>query len=172
MQITSAPTALPGHCFLCRSANRPWFVDTMLSVDYDDQLLVNEHIGAVYICSECCMALASMAKWVPPEKYTEWQEKSAELEVTNIHLKNKVGSLEDALRNLVDVGYNPSDVNTPMRSSDTLFEDTTESDEAVPVGESELGEGEGETPKSIDDEGVGELHSDDSGDDSVFSLNL
>ena len=82
MRVIKHPSALPGKCGVCGSAERQKFIDTNLSFDY---------YGALYICNQCVQAMATKLKL----DTTTFGDLSA---VTN-HLKTieaLIGDLNDA----------------------------------------------------------------------------
>lgn len=163
MQITFAPTALPGQCFLCRSANREWFIDTLFSLDFE---------GAVFICNECYKEMAGLAKWISPEEYSSIKEDREHLLTENLKLESMIQELKNAVESLVAAGYNVYSDGSVSRSGGAPLEAPVATDEPVPVGENKLGKRKRTSAKQDNDEGVAELHSDASSDESEFKFDF
>lgn len=152
--------ALPGCCWMCRSSNREWYVDTQQSIDF---------YGAVYLCNECIIEMSRLAGMFTVEDVEEFQNRIAFFEDENYHLRVRVSGLEQAIDGLRLAGSVPgisSISDAPVPISPTA--------ETTSVGEESM-EHEGRvTPESSNDEGVGELRSNESSSsgESTFSLNL
>lgn len=172
LELTHSPQALPGCCKLCGSASRSPFIDTGSSEEFH---------GAVYYCSECVGAMASLMGYISSDRAEFLQNALKEAEAENSLLKLQVENLERAIDGLVGSGSFPSSGN---HADIVLHEASTDSEEgspdksrhpsySAPRTEGELGEGEGTSPESSDDEGMADVHSTElSNDDIGFSLNL
>jgi len=155
MEITFSPTALPGSCFFCGSGNREYYIDTNQTVEFH---------GAMYICNICVEGIARLVNYLPPDEYKELLATKEHLEDTVYGLTKKLSTLEGVLRDLANAGYTVHNDGSIVRSGGAVLETLLEPEPAVPTGKRELGEGEGASSESNDDEDVGELHSDDSSD--------
>lgn len=172
LELTHSPQALPGCCKLCGSASRAPFIDTGSSEEFH---------GAVYYCSECVGAMASLMGYISSERAEFLEGALKEAEAENILLKLQVENLERAIDGLVGSGSFPSSSNladTVLHETPTSPEERSSSKSRHPSHsasrtEGELGEGEGAPSESSDDEGMADLHSAElSNDDTGFSLDL
>lgn len=141
-------TALPGCCYLCRSSNREWYIDTGQSIDF---------YGAVYICDECIMEMSTLAGMITPIHADELAARIRFFEEENFDLRVKVSGLEQAIDGLRIAGR--------ISGSDPIgipHMDSSPESEGSQGTEGQLGTGERTSPEPSNDEGVGELHSDES----------
>lgn len=155
MEVTFSPSALPGSCFFCGSGNREYYIDTLQTVEFH---------GAMYICNICVEEIARLVKYLPPEAYKELMQSKEHLEEEVFVISRKLSTLEGVLRDLANAGYTVHSDGTIAVAGGALLEDFPLSDKPVPSGKRELGEGEGASSESSNDEDVGELHSDDTSD--------
>jgi hypothetical protein len=163
MQITYSLALPPGHCFICRSAQREAYVDTGVSLDYE---------GAFYICNLCVNEIAHLFAFISFDEYKDLRSSKEDLERINFELIKRVGALEESLRALANAGYNVGDDNTVIRSGGFPVQTVETVRAESQGGKKKLGDGEGKTSESVHDEGVGELSSDKSGSDSDFALDI
>lgn len=159
MELMPEPMALPGCCFKCRagSNNRDFFVDTEFSMD---------DFGAVYICNECIAEMAHAAGYILPEEARKLKFQANFLKEENEELEQKIFGLEQAIDGLRIAGR--SFRLDPELDADSPSGEVNEEPSEVT---GELGEGEGESPEPLHDEGMAELSDDDSSAQS-FSLDL
>lgn len=155
MEITYSPAALPGSCFFCGSGGREFYVDTGLSVEFH---------GAMYICNICCEEIAKTVKFIPHSEYKALRAENEQLSELTYQLRTKLDVVEESLRGLVNAGYRYDDGNV-VRSGGAFLEDVSIAETPVSDGAGELGTGEGTSPEQSDDEGMGELRSDDTSSD-------
>lgn len=59
MKLVERPYFMPGHCMICRSANREQYIDTHVAFEFE---------GHVYICDKCIVEMADMIAYVPKFK--------------------------------------------------------------------------------------------------------
>jgi hypothetical protein len=157
--ILETPAALPGCCYLCKSHNRAFYVDTALQEEFH---------GAVYICSECLFEMSEQAGCAPPELRKKLEDRIENLEKSVYQLTVDNEGLEEAvdgLRRVRGVGALVGIGNSPIVVSSPMAEPTAS------AGETPVAEGEGATPEQVHDEGVAELPADDD-KSSDFSLEL
>jgi len=159
MEKVYTPVALPGCCFICRGAQRDSYIDTGVSLDYE---------GAFYVCSLCVNEMAHWYSYISPDEHKELRAAKEELEAINYELIKRVGALEESLRALANAGYRSNNDGSVVRDGG-YFHQTVEIPGTEPSERTEkLGAGEGEITESVHDEGMDELHSDES--DSDFKL--
>lgn len=152
MEVTFSPAALPGSCFFCGSGNREYYIDTHQNVEFH---------GAMYLCNICVEGIARLVNYLSPDEYKELLATKQHLETDVFELSKKLSTLEGVLRDLANAGYTVHNDGSIVRAGGTILEDVLEPESSVPVGKRELGEGEGASSESYDDEDLGELHSDD-----------
>lgn len=163
MQIVETPTVLPGCCRVCGGASKPWYLDLGTS---------EEFYGAVYYCNECLAEMARLAGYMTPEDRQKQEARIEELTTANFELQIKLEGMVKALDGLYVAGLLPSPPSTtPTRRGD-LSEVVDSSVDEPQGGTGQLGEGEGTSAESSDDEGVGIVRSDGSSDSTDFSLSL
>ena len=153
MEITFSPSALPGSCFFCGSGNREFYIDTQQTVEFH---------GAMYLCNICVAGIARLVNYLAPDDYKELLATKEHLEEEVYVISKKLSTLEGVLRDLANAGYTVHDDGSIVRSGGVVLETLLEPEQAVPTGKRKLGKGAGEASESSDDEGVVELHSDDS----------
>lgn len=164
MQIIYSIVLPPGCCFICRGAIRDSYVDTGVSIDYE---------GAFYICNLCLAEMAKMHAYLSFDEYKELRVANEELQAQNYALIKRVGELEDIERALANAGYKRNANGDVVVVGGYAPKANVETGDSVFSTESLLGIGEGETPEPVHDEGMAELHSDESGiDSSEFELDL
>jgi hypothetical protein len=161
MQITYSPGALPGSCYFCGNGSREYYVDTGLSVEFH---------GAMYICNICATDIAHLIKFISPDEFKSIRQGKEELESINYELIKRVGVLEESLRELANAGYGTNSGGDVIRYGGALLETSEQSDKTISIGADELGEGEGASSESSDDENLGELRSDDKRDEFTFDF--
>jgi len=161
MELVTTPVALPGCCFICRAATRESYIDTGVSLDFD---------GAFYICNICCEEIAKSYGYISHDEYKDLRGSKEELERLNYELIKRVGGLEESVRGLANAGYRLHDDGNVVISGGYLPQTVEPVTEKPPVGENDVGAGEGEASEQSDDEGVGELHSDESSSGNEFEL--
>lgn len=160
MEKIQYPQALPGCCWLCRSSNREYYIDTQQSIDF---------YGAVYLCDKCIEEMASHFGMLSVVDAKNLQEANKDLEEDKFNLQVQVSGLEQAIDGLRIAGR--IDVRTDSVRNSSL--PVSEPTETVPGGEEFMGSERGTSDESSDDSDVGELHSNESGSDSpAFSLDL
>jgi hypothetical protein len=105
------------------------------------------------------------------DEYKDLRQSKEDLEAQNFVLIKRMGELEDIHDALVRGGYKLNDDGIVVRIGgySSAFDEHIKS--GASGAEAAMGVGEGETPEQSDDEGVGELHSDESGF-SEFKLEL
>lgn len=160
MELTYSPSALPGSCYFCGSGNREFYIDTNLSVEFH---------GAMYICNLCGNELALLMRYISHDEYKELKRQNESAHELVYQLRVKLDAAEEALRGLVNAGYR-YDNGDVIRSGGALLETVPGTEGAVSTGADELGEGEGTSSESSDDEDVGELRSDDTKPDAIFGF--
>jgi hypothetical protein len=162
MQLIYTPTLPPGCCFICRASVRESYIDTAVSIDYE---------GAFYICNQCVAEMAVKYAYLSHDEYKDLRQSKEDLEAQNFVLIKRMGELEDIHDALVRGGYKLNDDGIVVRIGgySSAFDEHIKS--GASGAEAAMGVGEGETPEQSDDEGVGELHSDESGF-SEFKLEL
>lgn len=165
MELIPVPLALPGCCFICRSAERKFFIDLQYNIDREDNWGSFE--GALYICSECLSEMAHMAKYTTPEESEELAQQLFVASNTIQILTERVEALE-GLGNAI-ARLNRSNPRPYSDGNRTLPSD--ESDKESAEGTVSVGDGEGSPPESVHDERV-ELVSDDASSDAGFNLGL
>ena len=151
--------ALPGCCYFCHSSNREGYVDTKQSIDF---------YGAVYICDACIMEMAHLFGMLSSDTRDIYEAKLRTLEEENFDLKVKITGLEQAIDGLRIAGRIPGP--DPVRVSNVDSENgNSESEQRTP----ELDSGAGTDDEQGDDEGVGDLRSDEQQPERPsFSLNI
>ena len=161
MHITTNLVALPGCCFICKGAQRDFYIDTGVSLDYE---------GAFYICNLCLNDMAHQAKFISEDEYKDLRAAKEESDHLNYELIKRVGGLEESLRALANAGYNyKPDIGVVVDGGylpQTVESDTEESFR----GTESLGAGEGASSEPSDDEGMAELRSDDSSSEFVLEF--
>lgn len=158
-KIVSTLTALPGECFFCGSSDRKFYLETGIDVEF---------VGALYIClDECVREFANVAGFLSAQQSKSLRETNVTLSLRVEEQTRKIVALErvvDELRNANSIIVSSDDITVDSDGSDSANEadvsgqpDGTQ--EELRKGPSELSTGEGETPESSNDEGVGELRS-------------
>lgn len=152
MQIIYTPVALPGCCFICRGAQRESYIDTGVSHDYE---------GAFYICNLCINDMAHQMKYISEDEYKNLRMGKEESDRLNYELIKRVGGLEESLRALANAGYRVDPDVGVVIDGGYLPKDMDNPEYQSPERTESLGDGEGTTSESSDDEGMAELRSDD-----------
>lgn len=161
MQVVHTLTALPGCCFICRASIRDSYIDTGVSIDYE---------GVFYICNECVNEMAHLHGYLSIDEYKDLRIQKEDLERQVFSLIKRLGELENIDRALVTAGYKRNDDGDIVRVGGYSAESNEIAIQGVYISEESMGIGEGEVTESSDDEGVGELHSDESSSSSDFEL--
>lgn len=106
-QILDAPAALPGCCFMCRSHDRKFFVDTLMHIEAEDN---EPFTGAVYICSECLREMAQEAGFLTVEQAEKLvaanirlEDRAYESEQRQVKLENAISALSDLVTDSPDL---------------------------------------------------------------------
>lgn len=159
MELMPEPMALPGCCFKCRagSNNREFFIDFDFSFDMH---------GAVYICNECLAEMAHAAGYITPDEARKYTFEVNFLREENSELTTKIFGLEQAIDGLRIAGRSIGAVSQPDDSVSLR-----DGEEGASEVSEQLGEGKGESPEPLHDEGVAELSDDDS-EQSNFTFSL
>ena len=166
-QLVDVPLALPGSCYLCGSGDKPPYIDWGVSIEFH---------GALYTCSECTGAVASLLGFVPRHTHNEVIKTLANLNAENAGLVRQNLALREAVENLVVA--NESVVSSDDLSSTSvadaepilLASDKTDAEESRSSTEF-LDSGTRASDESSDDERVDELHSDESSS-NIFKLTI
>ncbi len=165
--VVERPHALPGSCMLTGKADDTYYIDTGIDIPFH---------GAVYIGSSALEEIAELIGWIKPDDYSELQNNNDALSSRLVTETKRNDHLQKALNELNSVGFeyrtfdsSPSsggNVGLVSEQADVRNEDGREG------GTPSVGEGEGESLESLDDEGVGELRSDTSIErvDSILNL--
>lgn len=174
-QITEQPAALPGSCLLCRggydAANRPWFVDTGLQIEF---------WGAGYICAACLIEMANTVGFILPTVAAELRAENNKLRQDVFNLEVQVASLHE-LESSVDRFVHARAANRhpsrgrvlPFGQAGVLPESGSggsgpqEGGTPSPGTTGELGAGTGTSDEPSDGQGMDDLRSDESGSDFV-----
>lgn len=131
--LLNRPQALPGHCFKCRSSDREFFIDLMIS---------EEFYGAVIICSECLLEMANLAGYISPDQAASMAEKYAAMGIENIELRGKLEGVEEVVATIHRV--------FPQHNSNGNTANDISGQTSLPVGEDTtetLSAGSGQTPQ-------------------------
>jgi hypothetical protein len=159
MQLIYTPTLPPGCCFICRGSVRDSYIDTSVSHDYE---------GAYYICNQCVNEMAKMYAYLSFDEYKDLRTAKEDLERMNFELIKRVGELEGIHDALGRAGYKyDGDVvrlGGYSSISDKDGEDGTSGTKAA------VGIRAGTIVEQSDDEGMGELRSDESSSDDEYKL--
>lgn len=84
-KVVEFPTALPGHCFLCRRDTGP-FIDANFS---------EEFFGAIYLCKHCIEEMARIFGWVLPEEKDQLKSELAEVSLALTNALVEIQALEE-----------------------------------------------------------------------------
>lgn len=152
-QMVSAPSALPGCCLFCNSADRSLFADCEMNIDFH---------GAVYICEECIKELAYKIGYISPDQNLEYQQTIANMQTEIDLLKADLGNktvLIEALK--VDNEHNArQSASSSDNSSDSPSSvDDSSSDDGAEKSKKRVATGKGKSTKSSTDEDVAGLRS-------------
>jgi hypothetical protein len=169
MEIVKVPSALPGCCFICNSTNRDSFIDTKMSLDVDGPTFPGP-LGAVYICNMCVNEFAVMYGYLSKDQYRDLRKSHEELESINFEAIKRIGALEESLSAMVSAGYKRIDDGRVVRNGGAVLENVEPTKQEPLGGTEKLGTRKRKTSKSSNDEGVGELHADDSDSSSDYEL--
>lgn len=161
MILTTAPSALPGSCYLCGSASREAFVDLNTSIEFH---------GAFYLCNICVNEMAHLLGFTNPEKTSELLARIEELESEKFELSRQNAGYERALDGLRFAGI---DVALPVQQPVAVPVDHAPPAAEPSQGEDQLGSGEGTSPEPTDDPLLAGVHTGElSHGGSEFTLDL
>lgn len=163
LQLVYSPTLPPGCCFICKASIRDSYIDTGVTVDFD---------GTFYICNLCVVEIAEKYGFISHDEYKDLRSAKEDLEHLNFELIKRVGELERIHEALDYAGYKLCDDGGVVRLGGHFIKSDEDREEGASGTEVELGTRERKITKQSDDEGVGELHSDEPSSDSEFSLDL
>lgn len=158
MQRIIHPPALPGCCYFCGSAEREWFIDTTLSVEFH---------GAMYICCTCAAEIGHIAGMATPEEVDSLRTYLAEIKQ---HLEEQMirnEGLEQALDGLRLAGSVSRTYSEPTSDVDSFDEPEGSAEPAT-----DLGEGTREPSESVHDEGMAVVSNDGGAEPESFQFNL
>lgn len=156
-KLTTAPEALPGSCMKCGSADRKFFVDTGLNIEFH---------GAIYFCNLCLEEMAQLAGYLSPESAEKIKTRMEEMELQVFNLTKREQHLEESIGSLVASGFGHNSNNDVVPSGiiDSLFNERT------PQRETDLGNRERTNAEPINDKGMAELHPDRDSKKSDFEF--
>lgn len=135
----------PGNCKMCGSVSKESYLDTGIQ---------EQGYGAVLYCNECFADLSGHFGFISPGKALELKKEVEKQYFINVDLLNRVKNLTGAIDGLVHAGYNPDSIDFIELDLAYLSKLVTPD---TPNGEGKLGEGEGETPKSLFDDDLAGL---------------
>lgn len=161
--VVATPTALPGQCRVCGSANKEWYLDTGYS---------EEFVGAIYYCNECIAHIARVCGYLTPEDAEKLKARTQEAEHEVYQLRKLLDKMGKDLDVIRGISLSAAAGLASLRPDDPVLEALEPPVAGASGGEDSLGAGEGTSPESSDDEGVDELRSDASSDDSEFRLSI
>jgi hypothetical protein len=169
-QLVESPTALPGCCYLCGSGDKAPYIDWGVSIDFH---------GALYTCSECTGAVASLLGYVPREVHDRIIDANDELISRNLDLEINNRELTLAIEHLRNAGFKVTpnesvlshDIQPPGTVADVdsdILANSQDADESSRETDELLDFGKRTSDESSDDKGVDKLHS----NESIFDLKL
>ena len=169
-QLVETPAALPGSCYLCGSGDKSPYIDWGVSIEF---------YGALYTCTECTGAVASLLGWVPREVHDAVIHTNDELISRNLDLEIENRELRMAIEHLSNAGFkvepNESvlshDIQPPGTVADIdpdILADNQDTDEATRDSDELLDSGKRTSDESGNDKRVDKLRSNESG----FKLNI
>lgn len=165
-QVVKDPSAIPACCLFCPGSAREQYIDTGAQMDY---------YGAVYICDQCVIAMASQLGCATPERTSQYDRRFKELTNEKFELLKRVAGLEAAVRGLADAGLVPipqlPDPGVLLPDAQGQGGESQERSEAPQRGLDQVGGGEGTSPESSDDESLAGVHTDDQ-PDGGFQLRI
>lgn len=150
------PAALPGSCYICGSADREYYIDTKLSVEFH---------GAMYFCNLCIGEMATLVGFMAPEIAESIRQRTFQLEKESETLKNQVNGLEQAVNGFFAAGFG-----SRTDSDDVPGTDSVVPAETAETGTNDVGTRTDSDAESVHDEGVAILP--DDAESHTFTLQL
>lgn len=160
-KVVDSLAALPGECFFCRSPSRKLYIDPNIHVEFH---------GAMYICvDDCLREFADVAGWLSDGEGDTLREENARLKDEIRELRNQRAEL---LR-ITDALHDTWDSVLPAVEPDIDFSPVTEEDAGTETEGNDTIVSDNDGPaEQINDKGVVELRSVESGDKSDYSFNF
>lgn len=134
--VLDNPAALPGHCAICGSADKNYYVDFRLNFEF---------FGVLYFCDECVAETARVCGFNTPEDAAALMEKISEATAENILLKQKLRAAEAYIRESLSV--DPDSVLSI--NSDSI---SSEPDSLDEEGVGEEGQQDSESTEFVDEQ--------------------
>lgn len=164
-QLVDTPIAAPGSCYLCGSATKFPFIDWGVSIEF---------YGALYTCSECTSAVASLLGMASREQHAKLIQENDQLAAENLDLSLQNKAMIQALPLLELVGMDAKKVHESLSiandqpsgtvgdlDGDILADDQT-TDEATRNSDELVDSGKRTSDESSNDKRVDKLHSNES----------